>query len=92
MKEVCSFDGAFQVHSVEPVQDCKRAMFIVQGVLTYMRAEDIEVSNLLDMEYSHGGVLAYFPGLANLAHAYSKPLVDVLRPTAAHTSLSDWDS
>ena len=63
-------------------------MFIVQGVWTYMRAEDIKVSNLLDMEFSHGGVLAYFPGLANLAHAYSNALVDSLRYTAAHTSLS----
>ena len=57
-----------------------------------MRAEDIEVSNLLDMEFSHGGVLAYFPGLANLAHAYSNALVDFLRSTAAHTSLSDVNS
>ena len=48
---MCSFDGAFQVHSVEPGQDCKRALFIGQGDCTYMRAEDIEGSNLLD---SHG--------------------------------------
>ena len=31
-------------------------------------------------------VLADLPRLANLAHAYSKPLVDILRPTAAHTN------
>ena len=49
LKEVCSFDGAFQVHSVEPGQDCKRALFIGQGDCTYMRAEDIEGSNLLDL-------------------------------------------
>ena len=45
LKEVWSFDGAFQVHSVEfgqvlflPGQDCKRALFIVQGDCTYMQA------------------------------------------------------
>ena len=54
LKEVCSFDGAFQVYSVEPGQDCKRALVIVQGICTYMRAEDIEVSNLLDIEISMG--------------------------------------
>ena len=104
-----------------------------------MRAEDIKVSNLLDIVTSSNGdggtfdelisgvwlaevclwvcwqtrgvaefvlhgevlsrrasgvrdVLADLPRLANLAHAYSKPLVDVLRSTAAHTSLSDVNS
>ena len=71
LKEVCSIDGAFQVHFVEPGQDCKRALFIGQGDCTYMRAEDIEGSNLLDVMISNGGVLADFAGLANLAHAYS---------------------
>ena len=37
-------------------------------------------------------MLADLPRLANLAHAYSKPLVVVLRPTDAHTSLSDVNS
>ena len=41
------------------------------GDCTYMRAEDIEGSNLLDVMISNGGVLADFAGLANLAHAYS---------------------
>ena len=52
---MCSFDGAFQVHSVEPGQDCKRALFIVQGDCTSMRAEDIKVSNLLDIVTSSNG-------------------------------------
>ena len=62
LKEVCSFDGAFQVHSVElgqvlflPGQGCKRALFIVQGDCTSMRAEDIKVSNLLDILTSSNG-------------------------------------
>ena len=42
-----------------------------QGDCTYMRAEDIEGSNLLDVMISNEGVLADFPGLANLAQAYS---------------------
>ena len=67
-------------------------MFIGQGDCTYMRAEDIEGSNLLDIVISHGGVLADFPGLANLAHAYSNALVDALRSTAAHTSFGDVNS
>ena len=36
-------------------QDCKRALFIVQGDCTNMRAEDIQVSNLLDIVTSSNG-------------------------------------
>ena len=81
LKEVCSFDGAFQVHSVEPGQDCKRALFIGQGDCTYMRAENIKVSNMLDIVTSFGDVLADFPRLANLAKLTAIPslMVFVLR-------------
>ncbi len=69
----CSFDGAFQVHSAEPGQGCKRALFMVQGDGTYMRAENIKVSNMLDIVISFGDVLADFPRLANLAKPTAIP-------------------
>ena len=82
LKEVCSFDGAFQVHSVEPGQDCKRALFIGQGDCTYMRAEDIEGSNLLDL----------LDILGRLAPCLPEPELPAVAGGAAKPSAASWEN
>jgi len=47
LKAVCSLDGAFQLHTVEPGQilflpgeECHQALFLVQGDCTYLRTDE----------------------------------------------------